>query len=74
MASIRKIALGTVAAIAVGAGLFWGWGKFSESRVASKTAETQEANDKEVTSGIATKLLWGDTLSLIHISEPTRPY
>ena len=61
MASIRKIALGTVAAIAVGAGLYWGWGKFSESRVASKAAETQEANDKEVTSGIATKLLWGDT-------------
>lgn len=61
MASIRKIALGTVAAVAVGAGLYWGWGKFSESREASRAAEMQEANDKEVTSGVATKLLWGDT-------------
>ncbi|RDV01664.1 DUF3604 domain-containing protein [Sphingorhabdus pulchriflava] len=61
MASIRKIALGTVAAIAVGAGLYWGWGKFGEYRIASKAAEMQEAGDKEVTSGIATKLLWGDT-------------
>lgn len=61
MASIRKIALGTVAAVAVGAGLYWGWGKFGEYRVASKAAEAQEAGDKEVTSGIATKLLWGDT-------------
>lgn len=61
MASIRKIALGTVAAVAVGAGLYWGWGKFSESRDASRAAEMQEANDKEVTSGVATKLLWGDT-------------
>ena len=61
MASIRKIALGTVAAIAVGAGLYWGWGKFGEYRIASKAAEMQEAGDKEVTSGVATKLLWGDT-------------
>lgn len=61
MASIRKIALGTVAAVAVGAGLYWGWGAFKESREASKAEEVQAANDKEVTSGIATKLLWGDT-------------
>jgi Protein of unknown function (DUF3604) len=61
MASFRKIALGTVAAVAVGAGLYWGWGKFGESRLASKAAEAQEAGDKEITSGIATKLLWGDT-------------
>jgi Protein of unknown function (DUF3604) len=61
MAGFRKIALGTVAAVAVGAGLYWGWGKFSESRIASKAADAQEAGDKEVTSGIATKLLWGDT-------------
>jgi hypothetical protein len=61
MASFRKIALGTVAAVAVGAGLYWGWGKFDESRIASKAADVQAANDKEVTSGIATKLLWGDT-------------
>jgi hypothetical protein len=61
MASIRKIALGTVAAVAVGAGLYWGWGAFKESHEASKAEEVQAANDKEVTSGIATKLLWGDT-------------
>jgi hypothetical protein len=61
MASIRKIALGTVAAAAVGAGLYFGWGAFKESREASRAAEMQEANDKEVTSGVATKLLWGDT-------------
>lgn len=61
MASIRKIALGTVAAVAVGAGLYWGWGAFKGSREASKAEEVQAANDKEVTSGIATKLLWGDT-------------
>lgn len=61
MASIRKIALGTVVAVAVGAGLYWGWGAFKESREASKAEEVQAANDKQVTSGIATKLLWGDT-------------
>jgi hypothetical protein len=61
MASFRKIALGTVAAAAVGAGLYFGWGAFKESREASRAADMQEANDKEVTSGIATKLLWGDT-------------
>jgi Protein of unknown function (DUF3604) len=61
MASFRKIALGTVAAVAIGAGLYWGWGKFDESRLASKAADAQEASDKEVTSGVATKLLWGDT-------------
>lgn len=61
MASFRKIALGTVAAVAVGAGLYWGWGAFKESRAAGMAEEVQAANDKEVTSGIATKLLWGDT-------------
>ena len=61
MASFRKIALGTVAAAAVGTGLYFGWSAFKESREASRAADMQEANDKEVTSGIATKLLWGDT-------------
>ena len=61
MASIRKIALGTVAAAAVGAGLYFGWGAFKASREASKAEDIQAANDKEVTSGVATKLLWGDT-------------
>ncbi len=61
MASIRKIALGTVATVAVGAGLYFGWGAIKQGREASRAAEIQEANDKEVTSGVATKLLWGDT-------------
>lgn len=61
MRKFGKILLGLLAVIAVGAGLWWGWGKISESRLASKAAEVQDANDKEVTSGIATKLLWGDT-------------
>ncbi len=61
MASWRKMALVTVATVAMGAGLYWGWGKFQDSRLASRAAEAQEAGDKEVTSGIATKLLWGDT-------------
>jgi hypothetical protein len=61
MGRVAKLALGSVAAVAIGAALYWGWGKFSESRLASKAADVQEAGDKEVTSGIATKLLWGDT-------------
>jgi hypothetical protein len=61
MASFRKIALGTVAVIAVGAGLYWGWGKFRDSRANSVAIDMQATSDKEVTSGIATKLLWGDT-------------
>ena len=61
MASWRKIALGSVAVIAVGAGLYWGWGRVGDYRIAQRAAEFQEAGDKEVTTGIATKLLWGDT-------------
>lgn len=61
MASFRRIALGTVAAVAVGAGLYWGWGAFRDYREAGKAEEIQAANDREVTSGVATKLLFGDT-------------
>ncbi len=61
MGKFGKILLGGIAAVAVGAGAIWAGGKMSESRLASKAADTQEAGDKEVTSGIATKLLWGDT-------------
>lgn len=61
MGKFGKILLGGIAAVAVGAGAIWAGGKISESRLASKAADTQEAGDKEVTSGIATKLLWGDT-------------
>ena len=67
MAWFRKIALGTVAVvavvavIAVGAGLYWGWGKLRDSRANSAAVALQNAGDKEVTTGVATKLLWGDT-------------
>ena len=61
MASFRKIALGTVAVIAVGAGLYWGWGKIRDGRANSVAIDMQASSDKEVTSGVATKLLWGDT-------------
>ena len=61
MASFRKIALGTVAVIAVGAGLYWGWGALRDSRANSAAVAMQTDSDKEVTSGVATKLLWGDT-------------
>ena len=61
MASFRKIALGTVAVIAVGAGLYWGFGKLRDSRANTAAVDMQASSDKEVTSGVATKLLWGDT-------------
>lgn len=61
MGKFGKILLGATAAVTVGAGGIWLSGKISESRVASKAADAQEAGDKEVTSGIATQLLWGDT-------------
>lgn len=61
MGKFGKILLGATAAVAVGAGGIWLSGKISESRLASKAADAQETGDKEVTSGIATKLLWGDT-------------
>ena len=61
MASFRKIALGTVAVIAMGAGLYWGWGKIRDSRANSAAVDMQASSDQEVTSGVATKLLWGDT-------------
>ena len=61
MASIRKIILGTVAVVAVGAGLTYGWRYWRESQILGESREAQVASDAEVTSGIATKLLWGDT-------------
>ncbi len=61
MASWRKIALGSVAVVTIGAGLYWGWGRIGDYRIAQRAAAFQEAGDSEVTSGIATKLLWGDT-------------
>lgn len=58
---IGKLLLGIVALAALGVGLFYGWGWWREARLASDAKEAQIASDKEVTSGIATKLLWGDT-------------
>ena len=61
MGKFGKILLGATTAVAVGAGLVWAGGRFSENRLASQAAEDQLASDREVTSGVATKLLWGDT-------------
>jgi Protein of unknown function (DUF3604) len=61
MGKFGKILLGATAAVTVGMGGIWLSGKIADSRLASKAADAQVAGDKEVTSGIATKLLWGDT-------------
>ncbi len=61
MASMRKIILGTLAIVAVGAGLAYSWRTWQESRILEDARETQIVSDTEVTSGVATKLLWGDT-------------
>jgi hypothetical protein len=61
MAKIGKIILGTVAVAALAAGLYYGWGKWREASVLSNSKEAQIASDREVTTGPATKLLWGDT-------------
>lgn len=61
MAKKRTIILGAVAFIAVGAGLTYGWRYWQEKSVLDDSRTTQIASDKEVTSGPAMKLLWGDT-------------
>jgi Protein of unknown function (DUF3604) len=61
MARKRTIILGAVAFIAVGAGLTYGWRYWQEKSVLDDSRTTQIASDKEVTSGPAMKLLWGDT-------------
>lgn len=61
MAKKRTIILGAVALIAVGAGLTYGWRYWQEKSVLADSRTTQIASDKEVTSGPAMKLLWGDT-------------
>ena len=61
MAKKRTIVLGAVAFIAVGAGLTYGWRYWQEKSVLDDSRTTQIASDKEVTSGPAMKLLWGDT-------------
>lgn len=61
MAKIGKILLGTVAIAAIGVGGYFGFRHLQQWRQAENAEEAQIASDKEVTSGVATKLLWGDT-------------
>jgi hypothetical protein len=61
MGRIGKLLLGMAAIVAVGAAAVYGWRQWREASVISDSKEAQIASDKEVTSGIATKLLWGDT-------------
>jgi len=53
--------LGTVAVVAVGAGLTYGWRQYQEKSILDDARVAQVSSDKEITSGVATKLLWGDT-------------
>lgn len=61
MGKIGKLLLGTVGVVAAGAAAVYGWRQWREASVISDSKEAQIASDKEVTSGVATKLLWGDT-------------
>lgn len=61
MPKIRNIILGTVAVVAVGAGLTYGWRQYQEKSILDDARVAQVSSDKEITSGVATKLLWGDT-------------
>jgi len=61
MAKKRVIILGTVAVITVGIGLTYGWRQWQEKSILANARTAQVTSDKEVTSGPATKLLWGDT-------------
>lgn len=61
MGKIGKLLLGTVAVVAVGAVAVYGWRQWREASIISDSKEAQIVSDKEVTSGVATKLLWGDT-------------
>ena len=61
MAKLRNIIFGTVAVVAVGAGLTYGWQQYREKSIMDDARTAQAASDSEVTSGPADKLLWGDT-------------
>lgn len=57
----RIIILGVVAVGAIVAGLTYGWRHWQEKSILDDPRIAQIASDKEVTSGPAMKLLWGDT-------------
>lgn len=57
----RIIILGVVAVGAIVAGLTYGWRHWQEKSILDDSRIAQIASDKEVTSGPAMKLLWGDT-------------
>ena len=57
----RTIILGAVAVGAIGVGLTYGWRHWQEKSILDDSRIAQIASDKEVTSGPAMKLLWGDT-------------
>ncbi len=61
MAKIRKIILGSVAVVAIGAGLTYGWQQYRDKSIMADSREAQAASDAEITSGPANMLLWGDT-------------
>lgn len=61
MAKIRKIILGSVAVVAIGAGLTYGWQQYRDKSIMADSREAQVSSDAEVTSGPANTLLWGDT-------------
>jgi hypothetical protein len=53
MARIRKIILGSVAVVAIGAGLTYGWQQYREKSIINDTRMAQMSSDAEVTSGPA---------------------
>lgn len=61
MRKIGKFVLGAIALVAIVIGAFFAWRQWQDSRVVEAAQEAQVVSDKEVTSGVATKLLWGDT-------------
>ena len=61
MRKIGKVLLILVVLVALVVGGFFGWRQWQEKRVVATAREAQVVSDKEVTSGVATKLLWGDT-------------
>lgn len=61
MPKIRSILLGAVAIVAVGGAAAYGWQQWRDKNIMADARVAQESSDTEVTSGPATKLLWGDT-------------